>query len=673
MGFGSPWILWALAAIAVPIIIHLFYFRRYKKVYFSDITFLKEAIVEQKRTGRLKNILILLSRILAVIFLVLAFALPFLGDKKTATSPSDKLVIYIDNTFSMSQLKDNRTLLDEVKWKALALLEQLDAQRQVMILTNDLESSNLSFYSPAEAKKILENISFSSTSLSVENWNMSVAQLMKDLHEKNIHIYYFSDFQTNALPQKWDSLFVSSTLIPIQNKSNNNISIDSISLIDPVFHRDAVNQLLVKINNQGPEISTQIQMSAQGEVVAVKDIQLPANQSVIDTFSLNATSNGWQKGQIMLQDGGIAFDNNLYFAVDASVQNKVLLIEEITSPKNIFQVFQSDKSFVTQRQNPSSATISDNYSLIVLNQVRQISTAFENQLLEFVQNGGNLYLIPDDKNATSAYNSLLSKLSVGQYSERRQQMASVMEMNEQDPIVSIAFEKFPKNLDLPKVQSFWTISSSFEVPEINILKFDNGRPFIQKYIVDKGLVYLQAASLDLNINDFTSKSIFAPLIYNFAVIKSQVRPLYYTIGNNQQVNDLDISISNDEAIRLSNGSYEIIPPIHPLGQHIGIEIPTNMTKNGVFDVWRGEQLISVIACNFNRSESEMKFLNETQLKAKYAASYLDIENDTDFLQKNNHGIFKSTATLWKLCVILALLFLIAEILLIRFSNRKTTS
>lgn len=523
MGFGSPWILWALAAIAIPIIIHLFYFRRYKKVYFSDITFLNEVIVEQKKTGRLKNILILLSRILAVIFLVLAFALPFFGNDKKAQSPTDKLIIYIDNTFSMSQLSNNRTLLEEAKWKASALLEQLDAQRQVMILTNDLESSNLSFYSPAEAKKIVNDIVFSPTSLSVENWNTRVSQLLKDLHERNVHVYYFSDFQVNALPQVWDSLFVSSTLIPIQNNSNNNISIDSISLIDPVFHRDAVNQLLVKIKNQGPEISTQLQLSIQGEVVAVKDIVLQKDQTLIDTLSLNVKSNGWQKGQINIQDANIAFDNIMYFAVDASVQNKVLLIEEITSTKNIYQVFQSDRSFITQRQSSSSATISQDYSLVVLNQVQNLSTTFQDELVEFVKNGGNLYVIPDDKKASIANNALLSKLSVGQYSERRQQVARVIEMNEQDPIVSIAFEKFPKNLDLPQVQSFWTITSSFQVPEVSILKFDNGRPFIQKYIVDKGLVYIQAASLDANINDFSSKSIFPPLVYNFAVIKSQAQ------------------------------------------------------------------------------------------------------------------------------------------------------
>lgn len=672
MGFGSPWILWALAAIAVPIIIHLFYFRRYKKVFFSDITFLNEAIVEQKKTGRLKNILILLSRILAVIFLVLAFALPFFGNKKTAISPSDKFIIYIDNTFSMSQLSNNRTLLEEAKWKANALLEQLDAQHKVMILPNDLESSNLSFYSPAEAKEIVNDIVFSSTSLSVENWNRSVGQLMKDLHENNVHVYYFSDFQVNALPQTWDSSFVSSTLIPIQNSISNNISIDSISLIDPIFHRDAVNRLLFKIKNQGPEISTQLQLSIQGEVVAVKDIVLQKDQTLIDTLSLNAKSNGWQKGQVSVQDANIAFDNILYFAVDASVQNKVLLLEEVISPKNIYQVFQSDKSFVTQRQSSSSAVISQDYSLIVLNQVQNISTKLQDELVNFVRKGGNLYLIPDDKNAT-VYNALLSKLSVGQYSERRQQIANVIEMNEQDPIVSIAFEKFPKNLDLPKVQSFWTITSSFQVPEVSILKLDNGRSFIQKYTVDKGLVYLQAASLDANINDFSSKSIFAPLVYNFAVIKSQVRPLYYTMGVNQQVNDLNISISNDEAIKLSNGSYEIIPPIRPIGQQVSIEIPSNMTKDGVFDVWRGQQLISVIACNYDRKESEMKFLNTTQLKAKFPETYIDVENDTNFLQKSNQGFLKSNTALWKVCVILALLFLIAEILLIRLSNRKSTT
>ena len=76
MSFAYPEFLFALAAISVPIVIHLFNFRRFKKVYFSDIRFLKDVEIETKSRNKLKNLLILLSRILAITFLVMAFAKP---------------------------------------------------------------------------------------------------------------------------------------------------------------------------------------------------------------------------------------------------------------------------------------------------------------------------------------------------------------------------------------------------------------------------------------------------------------------------------------------------------------------------------------------------------------------------------------------------------------------
>ncbi len=670
MGFGTPWILWALAAIAIPVIIHLFYFRRYKKVFFSNIQFLQEATVDQKKSGRLRNLLILLSRILAVIFLVLAFALPFFGSGDVTKAATDKLVIYIDNTFSMSQIDNNRTLLDEAKILAQAVVDGLDEEQQVMVLTNDASGVQKSFYRPSEAKKIIEDIHLSSSAQSVENWNLSVHQLLEDIHAGNVHAVYISDFQKNTLPEKWDSVFVSTTLVPLSSKQKSNISIDSVALLDPIVYRDAANQLIVKIRNQGPEIQSQLHLTVNGAIAGVKEVQLPANGVLTDTLSFQARSNGWIRGKVTIQDAQMEFDNSLYFSIEEASNNKVLLIEEVQSPKAVFQVFQSDPHFIVTRQGPNTATIGKDFSLIVLNEVSNISAELEQQITDFVQSGGNLYIVPSDKNASSAYRSLLGKLSVGQLTEKREQPLSVLEINQQEPVVSIAFEKIPNNLDLPKVRSYWTISSSYQVPESSILKFENGRPFIQKYQVGKGLVYLQSASLDPAVNDFAAKAVFAPVVYNFAVVRSQMRPLYYTIGEKQLVTGLNISAAGNDVLKMSSGQYEIIPPIYPMGQQLSIEIPRTMERDGVYDIWRGEQLLSVAACNFDRKESEMKFATAEELKEKYPLPYLSVENPNTLLQKNSGSILKSHTSLWKVCVILALIFLIAEILLIRFSTNK---
>ena len=86
MKFAHPEILWALLALAIPILVHLFNFRKFRRVQFSNVAFLKEVQQETKSKSKLKHLLILASRLLAILFIVFAFAQPFipLDDQTTA-------------------------------------------------------------------------------------------------------------------------------------------------------------------------------------------------------------------------------------------------------------------------------------------------------------------------------------------------------------------------------------------------------------------------------------------------------------------------------------------------------------------------------------------------------------------------------------------------------------
>lgn len=102
MQFLFPVFLFALAALAIPVIIHLFYFRRFKKVYFTNVKFLKEVKEETSARSKLRNLLVLLMRMLAIACLVSAFAQPFIPQKNTEVEKGTKAVsVFIDNSFSM--------------------------------------------------------------------------------------------------------------------------------------------------------------------------------------------------------------------------------------------------------------------------------------------------------------------------------------------------------------------------------------------------------------------------------------------------------------------------------------------------------------------------------------------------------------------------------------------
>jgi hypothetical protein len=78
MNFVYPSFLWALTALSIPIIIHLFNFRKTTRIYFSSNRFLRQVQEATTAKRRLKHYLILFSRLLFLLFLVLAFAQPII-------------------------------------------------------------------------------------------------------------------------------------------------------------------------------------------------------------------------------------------------------------------------------------------------------------------------------------------------------------------------------------------------------------------------------------------------------------------------------------------------------------------------------------------------------------------------------------------------------------------
>src|SRR5882757_587182 len=119
MHFLYPAFLFALITLAIPVIIHLFNFRRYQKVYFSNVQFLKEIQEQQSSRRNLKERLILAARLLALFFLVLAFARPYISNQNTGNASRQNAVsVFVDNSYSMQTLNREGSLLDDAKQKA---------------------------------------------------------------------------------------------------------------------------------------------------------------------------------------------------------------------------------------------------------------------------------------------------------------------------------------------------------------------------------------------------------------------------------------------------------------------------------------------------------------------------------------------------------------------------
>ena len=192
MNFAFPLFLWALAALAIPIIIHLFNFRRTTRIFFSNTRFLQQVRQETTQKRKLKQYLVLASRLLFLFFLVIAFAQPFLPARDQLNSGREATV-YLDNSYSMISLVAEKTrALDAGIRFAKEVVSLFPADTRYKLLTNDFAPFSNSFKTKTEILDLLTQIRLSPTSRSFREVQQRIGDQPQD-------VFWISDFQKSTL------------------------------------------------------------------------------------------------------------------------------------------------------------------------------------------------------------------------------------------------------------------------------------------------------------------------------------------------------------------------------------------------------------------------------------------------------------------------------------------
>jgi len=180
-------ILFALIAVAIPILLHLLNLQKVQKLEFSTLMFLKEIQKSRFRRIRIKHLLLLIIRMLIIIFLVVAFADPLLKGYSSNGSNTRKLgIIYLDSSFSMLSKNDSVSLFEKSKMIANQLNKYFTSSDEVITLTTTVQSDttpNRSFIK-SNFNSILHN---SNELLRSKNYNTSEIFIISDLQKVNFH------------------------------------------------------------------------------------------------------------------------------------------------------------------------------------------------------------------------------------------------------------------------------------------------------------------------------------------------------------------------------------------------------------------------------------------------------------------------------------------------------
>lgn len=672
MKFAYPEFLYALFAIAIPIIIHLFNFRKFKKIYFSNVEFLKEVQQETRAKSKLKHLLILLSRILAIAFLVFAFAQPFIPSSENDVANQNNIVgIYIDNSFSMESTGENGSLLNEAKTKAIEVVNSYRATDKFILITNNFNPGDQRLLSNEEAIDKIEAIAISSNSRKLSTIYSRNRDAINSSKIDNKSFYFLSDFQKSTADFKAikpDTL-INSYLIPISASEISNLYIDSCWFNSPTHLLNQNEELNIRIKNNSKNdlenIPVKLYINDQNIVPA--SFSVKANDETTLTLNYRNKTNGVQQGRVELRDSPVITDDIFYFSYHISDNINILGIGNDKNEVALNSIFNTDSIFNYSSYNVTQLDYSliKKSNLVVMYHLKQVNTGLSNSLKPFVDNGGSLLIFPSNNINYDSYRELLSLLSVNYYTTLDTTKNKVREINLKHPIYNNVFDGQPKgNLNLPLVSSHYLISKGTTAFKNNILTLKDGNPFLAEYKVGKGKIYLSTVSLDKESSNFTNHALFVPTLYNMALLSQKNYPLFHNIGSNSTIN-ID-RVEKDNVYHIKNSTYDIIPRIRNLDNNTTVFVNTEIETAGNYTLENGKIKIG-LSYNYNRSESELTCLSSTEIdeiinSSSINAQYIDLTNGTIRSALSELNIGKKY---WKYCIILALLFLAVEIVLIK--------
>ncbi|WP_207505095.1 BatA domain-containing protein [Telluribacter humicola] len=686
MSFLFPSFLWGMLAVAVPIAIHFFNFRRTKRVYFTNVAFLRAVETQTSSFRKIKHWLILAARVLAIVCLVLAFAQPFLPSRSNiAVDRRGVTSLYLDNSYSMQNELNNKRYLDIATGRLSDLMGVFKNATSMQLVTNDFSAQEQGLSPADKIRDRLTTIGLSHTPRSLSDVYRRQENLMAQHRNAGQNqLFWVSDFQKSTVGDL-SNLKVDSTnrlfIVPVQATPEKNVFVDSVWLNTPFIRELQNNILFVKVSNSGSEAvkNMVVKLYLDNTQSSTASVNVPANGSATARFNFSLKGKGYRQGRITFDDFPVTFDNDYFFVLNASPVIRVLhLYGQRNGGNYIENVYQNDSLFRTQSFSVQNVDVGQlrTADLVVLEGVEQPSGSLRTALEDFVRKGGTMAIIPPASPDGGAYGGFLGNLGVRSVIARGEgtpQSVPLSPPNRDTPFFSDVFEESVRqetNLNLPSAATTWQWSGGGNV----LLALRNGQPYLTQSTAGKGQLYIFGAPLAPAYGNVAQHALFVPVMYKMAATSVRAQRTAYTFDENTIA--LTVANPSPNAIyKLRRNKAELIPVQRLNGNQLVLELPKSNQLSGdqavdagYYELVRDDKVEQLMALNHDNTESKLDYYSPDELRTAFAGQknvqVFDKIDDSAFareFEEQNLG-----TNLWKYFLYAALAFLLIEIVLIRF-------
>ena len=685
MLFANSVMLWGLIAISVPIIIHLFNLQRYKKVYFTNVRFLQQLQQQSRRQSVLRHWLALLFRILAIAALVFAFARPFVPTSLGTFSDTEGVAsIVIDNSFSIEAEGRNGFLFDEAVEKAREIKSSHSRSDRFNLLTNDFMGIHHRLVSADEFDALLEDVAVSPAVKNLRDVLNRQYDVLNREPDANKSLYIISDFQRNvAIFEGFEpDTNVRHFMIHLEPERYTNLSIDTCWLETPAQQPGQVVQLHVSVSNHdsSPRENIPVRLVINGTQRALTSFNINPESSATETLAFSIRETGLHHGFVELNDYPVTFDDRMYFSFRVLPSINVMNIFDQNPGPYLRALFMPDSLFRYSETNYRQLNYADVYQqqLIILNGIRNISSGLATELGRFVENGGSLFVIPHAQADQHSYNAWFRTMNTVTLSGPDTTRISMDDLNLLHPLFREVFEIQPggqtslgPETDLPWVNARYRLTFPPRKDVQTLISLRNAEPFMIADHHGEGHIYLMASALNVQASTFPVHAIFVPTLYRMALLSTPRQSIYHIVGSEESVNIGNLSPGGEPVFQLSdaNGQLKFIPGYRTVNYSTYLYALDAIKTAGNYHLTAGRDTLLVLSFNYDRRESAPDYLSVQELYDM--AEMAGITNFAVISESERPvGQVISELTrgkqLWKYFIIAALVFLLAEIVALRF-------
>jgi hypothetical protein len=626
INFINTSILFGLLGVAIPLLIHLLARQRVKKIYFSSLIFIQKIQKQHFRRFQIRQILLLLLRCLAILFLVLAFARPTLRTGKLFKRSGVSCVIALDHSMSMVR--------GEIWTRALSAANQvadlLEPGDLAALISDPFRSDSLIDRQAANLEKRIARTSPCFFSLSIDDLLDKASRLLS-VADINREIFLITDMQKTAIPGSPDSVSISRNIdhcyvIPVTDEVPN-IALSAGGIENQIINPQGELRVFGQLRNffSQPAASILVRLSVNGSWVAQKVVDLPANSSTRVSFSVIPEKKGWIDGKLQLDEDGFDADNTWFFTALVPPRYQILLIgsspEDVKPVRLALSPGRAFSSFEITEAEPGKDWTRQHADAIFLINSPTLDEYQIQALDRFMETGGGLILFPGPESDIRQINDRLLRLaglSLGELKtgEGIDSYRSFGRIDFEHDLFNRVFDRNKESLPSPRFYKSFNVVESGTAR--SVIRFKDGSPFLLVHADDHHKLILTTGGIHASWTDFQYNAFFAPFLYRltlFAADRARTQAVFYC-GSRLEFDLPAVSLEKARFfVQTPDDERTELLPYSGRGTIRGFFSRTELP--GFYRLYQTDSLLSVTAVNMNPDESDFSVMDTGAFKEQH--------------------------------------------------------